>query len=173
MRAYNWTFTANEQQIKQIKEAIIDNSVEIENSKLRITQNNWFKFNHVFNKSNGWGDSIETAQITRAYFTTGEINAIEIPYDSVNSSDWSNNTPIYLVVSVFNSNGNEIAHFVSYNTQTYNTNNSSYKFTFNNCVIPEDYSYVVLSASSQTESMDSQQFRVIALRSSNNKDARI
>lgn len=123
--------------------------------------------------TSGWGDAIEAAYITREYFTTGEIHAIEIPYDSVNSSQWSNNTPIYLFVSSYNSDGTKLNQFVSENPQTYNTNNSSYKFTFNNCVIPENYAYVILSASSQIDSMISQQFRVIALRNSNSKEDRI
>lgn len=181
MRAYNWTFTANEQQIKQIKEAIIDNSESIEalrlntieSLRLKIIENNWGEQGHIFDNTSGYGDSVGEVQLSSDYFMSGKIDSISIPYDNV--SNWGNNTSVFLMISVCDSNNTEIAHFISKNSDVYNTNKSNYKFDFDNCVIPDEYSYVKISASSvnSKENRNYQEFRVIALRNSNGKDDKI
>ena len=172
----NWANVPNEQQMKLFKKFIlenkndiVENKSQIINSKLGIKINNCDESIHVSNTSAAWGDSVGEIKLSKKYFTSGKINSIIIPHDY--DTRWSNSVHFYLILQVYDSNGRKIETFISTNKDVYTTK-LYYHFNFENCLIPEDYAYVKLSASStnKEENRDYQEFRTVALRDKNNPD---
>ena len=130
----------------------------------------------TFNNKNSFNtssDSIGTAVLSRKHFIQGIIDKITLPHDN---NTQSTNQGGYLVIQTFDESNNQLSIDYSIEQQIYDTSKSKYEFTFDNVILPQNYSKVHLSIVQDKstipaiDSTNNKQFRVNCLTKSNNKD---
>lgn len=130
----------------------------------------------IFNNKNSLAtspDSIGTAVLSRKHFIQGIIDKIIIPHDN---NTQSTNQGGYLVIQTFDESNNQLSIDYSIEQQIYDTSKSKYEFTFDNVILPQNYSKVHLSIVQDKstipaiDSTNNKQFRVNCLTKSNDKD---
>ena len=135
--------------------------------------------NYDTSKYGRGADTVRNVLFSKNHFVTGKIDEIIIEHD--NSPSYLSNVNVdggYLVLQLLNSDGTQMDDNIFYSDEicAYDTSSSHYKFTFSNCILPDDYSTVHIALVGDKETIpvigstvNERAFRIYCLTKDGNK----